>query len=403
MDKKEQIHNLIHRNVTDVITISELEKKLTSGDKLKVYLGVDPSGADIHLGHAVVLWKLRQFQELGHEVILLIGDFTAQIGDPTGKSKERVPLSHEAVLENAKHYKEQAAKILKFDGDNSARMMFNSSWLSKLSLKELIQFASHLTVQQLIERDMFQERLKTGQPIGLHEFIYPLLVGYDCIELSVDVEVGGNDQLFNIKMGRTLMEKVKNKKKVVLVCDLLTGSDGSKMSKSAGNIIALNSGADDMFGKLMAIDDELISEYARLCTDMDEKELLSVAKRLKSNENPRNIKLDLASRVVERYYANMGELSKERWLNAFSKGSASVITVSHNKKTITLPEIVQILNNVIKLSNSELRRLVEGGAVEVDEKLVEVSGMLKVYNIESAGLKVRIGKKCLATIYYKNE
>jgi tyrosyl-tRNA synthetase len=403
MSKTEQIHNLIHRNVSEIIVASELEKKLNLGERLKVYLGVDPSGADIHLGHAVVLWKLRQFQELGHEVILLLGDFTAQIGDPTGKSKERVPLSHEVVLDNARNYKEQAAKILKFDGNNPARMLFNSAWLNKLTLKDLIQFASHLTVQQLIERDMFQERIKTGQPIGLHEFIYPLLVGYDCIELNVDVEVGGNDQLFNIKMGRTLMEKVKNKKKVVLVCDLLTGSDGSKMSKSAGNIISLNSGADDMFGKLMAIDDELIYEYARLCTDMDDKELLNVAKRLKSNENPRNIKLDLASRVVERYYAKMGELSKERWLNAFSKGSASVITVNHNKQTITLPEIVHILNNVIKLSNSELRRLVEGGAVEVDEKLVEVVGMLKVYNIENAGLKVRIGKKCLATIKYKDK
>lgn len=401
MNKNERIENLISRNVSEIIVKSELVDKLKGGKKLKVYLGIDASGSDIHLGHAVVLWKLREFQDLGHEVILLVGDFTAQIGDPTGKSKERVPLSHEAVLENAKNYKTQASKILNFEGDNPAKLMFNSTWLNKLTLKELIKFASNLTVQQLLERDMFQERLKNGQSIGLHEFIYPLLVGYDCIDLDVDVEVGGNDQLFNIKAGRTLMEKVTGKKKVVLVCDLLTGSEGSKMSKSLGNIIPLDSGSDDMFGKLMAVDDDLIEHYARLCSDMTIAELEKLSKRLKTNENPRNIKLDLSERIVDRYYPGESSLAKEKWLNAFSKGSSSVILLQHLKKNITLLEIVTMLGDFIKLSNSELRRLVEGGAVEINDKTISVKEINSIYDIPQTGLRVRIGKKIIATINHK--
>lgn len=408
MDKDNKIKHLISRNVSEIIVKSELGQKLQSGNKLKVYLGIDASGRGIHLGHAVVLWKLREFQDLGHKVTLLVGDFTAQIGDPTGKSKERVPLTHDVVLENAKHYKKQAEKILKFDGDNPAELKFNSDWLTKLTFAEIIQLASNFTVQQLIERDMFQERLKAGQSIGLHEFLYPLMVGYDCVKMDVDVEVGGNDQLFNIKAGRTLMEKMTGKKKAVLVCDLLTGSDGSKMSKSAGNIIPIDSGADDMFGKLMAIDDELIEQYARLCSDMDEKELGELSKRLKSQENPRNVKLDLASRIVGRYYLSAGDKARETWLNVFSKGSASIIHLTMPKSNATLLEIISDLSEIAggvyhNISNSELRRLVEGRAVEIEDSIVDIKDINKVYNVNTRGLKVRIGKKCIATVFGRSE
>ena len=404
MNKNDQITHLISRNVSEIIVTSELEKKLNSGGRLTIYLGIDASGAEIHLGHAIVLWKLREFQDLGHRVILLVGDFTAQIGDPTGKSKERASLSHATVLENAKNYKSQASKILRFDGANPAELKFNSEWLDKLAFTEVVKLASNFTVQQLIERDMFQERLKAGQAIGLHEFLYPLMVGYDCVKMDVDVEVGGNDQLFNIKAGRTLMEKITGKKKVVLVCDLLTGSDGSKMSKSANNIIPIDSDADNMFGKLMAVDDELIGEYARLCSDMDDKELTLLTKRLKSSENPRNIKLDVAARIVGRYYyLSAGDKAKETWLNVFSKGSASSITIEHNQSMITLPEIVIRMDHIIKMSNSELRRLVDGRGVEIGGKTIGVVDINRAFNIGQNGLLVRIGKKYIVTIKYANK
>lgn len=359
MDNSAKIDQLISRNVSDLIVKSELVEKLNCGKSLRVYLGVDPSSPDIHLGHAVVLWKLKEFQDLGHKVILLIGDFTAQIGDPTGKSKERIPLTHDQVLANAKNYKEQVSKIIKFDGENPAELKFNSAWLNNLNFAEVISLASNFTVQQLIERDMFQERLKNGQPIGLHEFLYPLMVGYDCVELDVDVEVGGNDQLFNIRAGRTLMEKLTGKKKVVMVCDLLTGSDGAKMSKSSGNIISLNSGEDDMFGKVMALDDRLIQEYARLCTDMTDGELDMLKERLNSNENPRDIKLDLAERIVARYYDS--KHARETWKSQDKSTLAEEVKVGESELTL-----VNLVARAAALSMTESRRLVADGAIELD-------------------------------------
>jgi len=388
MDKQEAIKHLMSRNVSDIIVRAELEEKLKGDRKLTVYLGVDPSSPEIHLGHAVVLWKLREFQELGHKIILLIGDFTAQIGDPTGKSKSRIPLTHDIVLKNAEDYKEQASKIIKFDGKNPAEMRFNSQWLEKLTFAEVIKIAANFTVQQMIERDMYQERLKAGQPIGLHEFLYPLMQGYDSVEMDVDVEVGGNDQLFNIKAGRTLMEKMTGKKKVVFTCDLLTGSDGSKMSKSAGNIIPLDAGADDMFGKVMAIDDKLISEYARLCTEMTDEELATLNNRLKSGENPRDIKLDVAERITARYYQVASD-ARATWLNTDKSSAAEDITIKSDEN------ILQLLTRILPCSASEARRLVDGGAVDFQDK--NISSYDYQFSNSDSGI-LRVGKRRLFNI-----
>lgn len=370
-----------------------MEELLTRGHKIRVYVGVDPSSPEIHLGHAVVLWKLREFQDLGHEVVLLIGDFTAQIGDPTGKSKERVPLSHEQVLQNAKTYREQASKIIQFSGDNPAHIRFNSEWLDKLSLKELIRLASNFTVQQMIERDMFQKRIADNQPIGLHEFLYPLLVGYDCIELDVDVEIGGNDQLFNIKSGRILMEKVKTKKKVVLVCDLLTGSDGRKMSKSFGNAIPVTASPEDMFGQLMAVHDSLIEEYAILCTDMIHVELQEIKKRLTNKENPRDVKLDVAQKIVERYSSpEKAQYARDEWIKSkgLLVGRRQVVHYGSKNEPLVL-----LVARMADISKSEARRLIQQKAVKMNGHIKDNPEELVVV---TRSTELRIGKQHSITL-----
>jgi len=367
-----RIHHLVTRNVSEIIQREELEQQLKSGKTLKVYLGVDPSGPEIHLGHAVVLWKLREFQDLGHEVILLIGDFTAQIGDPTGKSKERPPLTAAEVQENARDYQKQAAQILRFEGENAAHFTFNSEWLKKLTFDEVIHLAANFTVQQMIERDMFQERLKKGNSIGLHEFLYPLMVGYDSVMLDVDVEVGGNDQLFNIKAGRTLMEKLKHKSKVVLTTDLLIGSDGSKMSKSTGNIIPITAKPNIMYGQLMAVADSLIEEYALLCSDMSDEEVRQVGERLKKGENPRDVKLDIAERIVARYSsAEIAAEAREQFLFMFSKSEnyqgMPPVDAFFPAPVAKMP-LYELVAIIASISRSEARRLIQAGGVDIDHK-----------------------------------
>ena len=285
----EQLYNLLNRAVEDVIVREELAKRLEKGERLRVYHGIDPTGPLLHIGHAVTLRKLRQFQDLGHEVILLIGDFTAQIGDPTGRTTERVPLTPEQVKENAKNYQKQAAKILDFKSkENPVQVRFNSDWLAKLSFKEVVQLAMQFTVQQMIERDMFQVRLKDNKPIGLHEFLYPLMQGYDSVAMDVDLEVGGSDQLFNMLAGRDLIRNLKNKSKCVLTTPLLEGLDGRKMSKTYGNFVAVTDEPNDMFGKVMSLRDELITRYFEICTDVSKMEINKIADEMKHGGNPRD-------------------------------------------------------------------------------------------------------------------
>lgn len=302
---------LLTRGVSEVIPADELTKKFESSEPMKIYYGVDPTGPQIHIGHAVVLRKLREFQDLGHHIILLIGDFTARIGDPTDKDAARTVLTHEEVLANANTYQEQAAKILDFDGDNPAVLDYNSKWLDELKFQDVLELSSEFTVQQMLERDMFEKRLRDGKPIHVHEFMYPIMQGYDSVAMEVDMEMGGSDQLFNMLAGRTLLKSRTGKEKVVMTFELLEGTDGRKMSKSYNNIIGVTDEPADMFGKVMSLKDELIPRYFELATDVPMSTVKEAAERLKT-ENPRDLKVELAREIVTMYHSADDAASAEQ-------------------------------------------------------------------------------------------
>ena len=290
---EEQI-KIITKGVETLVNEEDLRKKLEKSKKdnkpLVIKLGLDPSAPDIHLGHAVVLRKIKQMQDLGHKAVIVIGDFTGKIGDPTGKSKGRKALSEEQVQENAKTYKEQIFKILDKD---KTEVRFNSEWLSKLNFEDVIRLASSTTVARMLERDDFQKRYKNNIPIGLHEFFYPLMQGYDSVALKADIELGGTDQTFNVLMGRTLQKIFKQEEQVALFMPILEGLDGAeKMSKSLGNYIGVNEDANTMFKKVMEIPDSLIIKYYNLATDEHPDIINKIEKELHEGKNPRDVKLD---------------------------------------------------------------------------------------------------------------
>ena len=251
-------HFLSHAVERVLPTADALREKLLRGDRIRVYLGVDPSGPTMHIGHAVAMQKLAELQELGHEIILLLGDFTGMIGDPTDKSATRRKLTKDEVMENLKLYKEQLSRFLKVDGPNPVQVKFNNDWLGKMSFADVVELASHFTVQQMMERDMFEKRYEEGKPIHLHEFLYPLMQGFDSVAMDVDLEVGGNDQTFNMLAGRTLMREMKGKEKFVMGCRLLVDPTGKKMGKSEGNMVALNDDPVDAYGKIMSWPDTML-------------------------------------------------------------------------------------------------------------------------------------------------
>ena len=348
-----------------------LEEALRSGKRFKIYNGIDPSNPRIHLGNALALWKLRHFQKLGHKVILLIGDFTGRIGDPSDKKAMRPQLSHQQVLENAKTYKKQAAKILDFGAKtNSCEIKFNSQWLGKISNKELIELASHFTVQRLIERDLFQRRLKEKKPIGLHEFLYPLYQGYDSVAMNVDMEVGGDDQTFNMLVGRDLMKSYRKKEKFVLTVPLLEGTDGRKMSKSWGNVINIADSAGDMFGKIMSLPDNLIVKYFTLCTDVSLKEINVTEKKLKSGEiNPKDAKIKLGREIVSLYHGKeRARIAEEEFERIFKKKKLprAIARVKIKEKKVRVLDL--LVKTKLTPSKSEAKRLVLQGGVKIDGK-----------------------------------
>ena len=367
----EKITEVLSRSVEEIYVKSELEKALKSEKKLRIYYGVDPSGAEIHLGHAVCLRKLQHLQELGHKIIFLIGDFTGMIGDPTDKSAVRQPLTREKVLENAKTYKKQVSRFLNFGGKNAAEIRFNSEWNDKLTFKDLIELSANFTVQQLLERDMYQLRLSQNKPISLHEFLYPVVQGYDAVILDADLQVGGTDQTFNMLQGRSLIRSLKNKTQMVMTIKLLEGSDGRKMSKSFNNIIAVDELPNEMYGKAMSIKDELIIQYFELGTELSMLEIAKLRKELDSGKNPRSIKAKLAYELVKIYHNE-----KE------AKRAESIFDQTFVKKEIPEEiEEVQIMDKnwelaelmlFVKLVNSksEARRLIDQGGVKVDGAVI---------------------------------
>ncbi|MBI3273928.1 MAG: tyrosine--tRNA ligase [Candidatus Colwellbacteria bacterium] len=345
-----------------------LRDLLYAGKRCLIYIGIDPTSPHLHLGHSTNLLLLKKFQALGHRVIFLIGDFTALVGDPTGKESARKAMSRGEVMENAKGYKEQAGPILDFRSkENPVEIKFNSQWLSVLTLKEVIHLGAKITVGQLIKRDMFQERMKAGKEIYLHEFLYPLLQGYDSVAMDVDIEAGGNDQTFNMLVGRDLMKDYLQKEKVVIATKLLVNPKTQKklMSKSEGNYIALNDPPLEMYGKIMALGDEVVGEVIRLCTELSNSEIEEIEKQ----KNPKEKKERLAREIVMLYH---GEEETKKAEKEFSR------IFSQKKLPDSMPEVmlpkksISIIDLLLKArlasSKSEARRLVKQGGVRVDEK-----------------------------------
>jgi len=364
-----KIEELLTRGVENVYPSREfLEARLKEGKQLSLYLGIDPTGPDLHIGHSIQLRKLRQFQDLGHKVILLIGDFTGMIGDPTDKSAARVRLTREQVLKNAERYKEQAGKILDFGGENPVELRYNSEWNGTLSFEDVLELMSNFTVQQMLERDMFQNRIKEEKPIYLHEFMYPLMQGYDCVAMDVDGEVGGNDQTFNMLAGRTLMKALKGKEKFVIADKLLADPTGKKMGKSEGNMITLGDSSDEMFGKIMSWTDGMIVGGFEILTMEDER---AVQTELDGGANPRELKARLARTIVAQYFdEEEAQTASDRFDQLFQKKEVpDEIEEYRIDRPMSILEI--LVGSGLATSNSDARRLVDGGGVKVGEVVVE--------------------------------
>ena len=374
---EKRINELLNRGIENIFVKEELKKKLLSGKKLKIYLGIDPTGPTLHMGHAIPLKKLKEFQELGHQVILLMGDFTAMIGDPTDKMAARKQLTHKEVLNNLKKYKKQASIFLKFTGDNKAEFKFNSKWLAKMNFEDVLDLASKMTVDQMLKRDMFVKRNEEGKPIFIHEFMYPLMQGYDGVAMKVDIEIGGNDQMFNMLTGRHLSLQILNKDKSVITMKLLEDNSGKKMGKTEGNMITFEDAPSDMFGKVMSWNDSLIEKGFELCTDVVE---------INTEENPKDLKMKLAHEIVKIYHGGKkAEEAKKNWENVFSKKEIPD-EVEEIKGIGELGRV--LLENKIVSSMSEWRRLVSEGAIKklfdekvekiVDPKAISEKGVYKI-------------------------
>ena len=309
-----------------------LEKVLKKGKKLRLYQGFDPTGTQLHIGHAVGFRKLRQFQDLGHEVIFLIGDGTGQAGDPSGKKTARDQFFNtEELKENGKSYVLQASKIVRFDGPNPVKIVYNSDWLNKLNLTQILDIAGHFSLQQMLERDLYQERLKSGINLSLREFLYPLLQGYDSVAMDVDLELGGKDQMFNMLAGRKLVKDYLNKEKFVMTVPLLTDSNGVKIGKSEGNVIALTDKPADFYGKIMSLPDNSILNCFTLLTDKEDKEIKLIEKSLESGENPMKFKKQLAFELTEWLNStNEAKVAQESFENSFQKDCVTILVCKHS-------------------------------------------------------------------------
>lgn len=372
MDK--EIEELLTRGVERVFPDkSTLEKVLISGKKIKLYYGIDPTGSTLHLGHLVQLLKLRKFQDLGHEVIILIGDFTAQIGDPTDKQATRTPLTRNQVLENATEYEKQIGKILDLTKSN-IRFLRNEEWTNKLTPQDMLELASHFTVSNLLTRDMFQERIKAGREIYVHEFLYPIFQAYDAVSMDVDLQIGGNDQMFNMLAGRDLMKRKKHKEMFVLTTKLLVDPTGKKMGKTEGNMITLNDSANEMFGKVMSWSDGMMPLGFELCTYVDQHAFI--------NAKPRDQKIILAHEVVKIYHGEEeAQKAQTNFEDTFSKGGVpkDIETVRVGKGT---PLVETLLKQGLVSSKTEFNRLNKEGAIKEIENGVYRIGKHRFLRIE---------------------
>jgi len=396
MSSVDQALEIIKRGAEEILVEEELVKKLKTRKPLRIKAGFDPTAPDLHLGHTVLLNKLRQFQELGHEVIFLIGDFTGMIGDPTGKSTTRPPLTRDQVIENAKSYEEQIYKVL---DPEKTLVMFNSSWMGSMDAAGLIKLASSLTVARMLERDDFSKRYGSNQPIAIHEFLYPLIQGYDSVELKADVELGGTDQKFNLLMGRELQKQHGQEPQVVLMMPILEGLDGvQKMSKSLNNYIGVHEPADEMFGKIMSISDELMWRYFELLSFRPMAEIEDFRMKMEQGTNPRDIKFKLAEEIIERFHDEASAIkARESFIARFQKGA---MPEDIPEVELKAEDGELAIANVLKLagltgSTSDAMRMIKQGAVKIDgEKLDDKNHRVKV----GTSAIYQVGKRRFAKI-----
>jgi tyrosyl-tRNA synthetase len=394
---KNKIDEVLTRGVENIYPNREtLEKVLLSGKKLRIYNGIDPTGK-LHIGHGVVLKKLRQLQDLGHEVIVLIGDFTARIGDPTDKLATRKKLTKKQVEENAKNYKKLIGKILDLKKSN-VRFLHNEKWSNKLKPEDMLELASNFTVSRLLERDMFQKRFKEGKEVYLHEFLYPVFQAYDSVTMDVDMEIGGNDQTFNMLVGRTLMKKMKNKEKFVLTTKLLVDPTGKKMGKTEGNMVNLDEKVEEMYGKIMSWPDELIGVGFEICSNISMEETDNIKAQLKDGIiNPRDLKMKLAFEVTKIYHGEKKAAEAEEFFIKTVQKKETPDSIINYELRITNYKLTDLLVE-IKLASSkgEARRLVEQGGVKVDGEVVRDINM--EVKITKDGVIIQKGKRGFARV-----
>ncbi|MGM0445815.1 MAG: tyrosine--tRNA ligase [Bacillota bacterium] len=403
MDIDKQI-KVLKQGVNDLISEEDLKKKLIEAKKenrpLRIKLGLDPTAPDIHLGHTVVLKKLKQFQDMGHEVYLIIGDFTGRIGDPSGKSKTRKQLTEKEVKENALTYEKQFSKIL---DEDKTKLVFNSSWLSKMDFEDVINLSSKYTVARMLERDDFSNRFNENKPISIHEFFYPLMQGYDSVAINADVELGGTDQRFNLLVGRNLQKEYGQESQVLIMMPILEGLDGTeKMSKSLDNYIGVNEKPTEMYGKVMSIPDDLIVRYFELVTNLDVEKVNEIKKDIEVNKvNPMQYKKDLAYTIVKEFHGeDEAANAASEFESVFSKGNLPEdipeVEIKESKLEDGKLWIVKIVAATGMVdSNSEARRMIKQGAVSIDDKKYEKINLdLEVKD----GMIVQIGKRRYAKI-----
>lgn len=396
MDK---ITELLTRGVETIYpTTEELEKVLRSGKKLTLYQGFDPTGTQLHIGHMVGFRKLRQWQDLGHHVIFLIGDGTGQAGDPSGKTKARDKFfTTEELRKNATDYVKQASKIVRFEGENPVEIKFNGDWLNKLQLIDILNIAGNFTLQQLSERDLFQERMKKGEPVNLREFLYPLLQGYDSAAMEVDLEIGGSDQLFNMMVGRTLLKNMKNKDKFVMTTPLLADSSGRKIGKTEGNAIALTDKPEDLYGKLMTLPDDVVAKAFEYLTDVPMDEVKQIGEAVTKGEEPMKHKKRLAFEITKQLNdeegAQKGQEHFEKTVqNRELPTEITEVTLDASDDETVSEELLVSLN--LASSKSEAKRLFQQNGVEVDGEKVTESGKIGIKN----GMIIKIGKRKIVKI-----
>lgn len=386
------VDEILNRGVEKIYpSREELKKKLMSGDRIRLYCGYDPSASALHVGNAISITKLGQFQKLGHEVIFLIGGFTGMIGDPTDKAAARSKLTREEVMSNATNFVKQASAYLSFEGENAATVKYNNEWNDKVSFKDLIELASNFTVQQMIQRDMFQKRLAEEKPIFLHEFLYPLAQAYDSVMMDVDLEIGGNDQMFNMMCGRDLMKSLGKKDKSVLTMKLLADNNGKKMGKSEGNAFFLDDTANDMYGKVMSWSDGVLPSAFELCTEVAMDEV----KELLASDNPRDTKMRLAYEITKINHGEAGAKEAQEHFVKTVQNKEVPDEIEERKISEAKMNIVDLLILLeLATSKSEARRLIEQGGIKIGdaENLVAITDT-KVEIDLMAGLIVQRGKR----------